>query len=73
MIMVISELDPVRIGPTTYLPTKRYINSAARQRGRAIAFSDKLTASWAAFNGVPSFRETDLGPTVSSAVLHPSS
>lgn len=73
MIMVISELHPVRIGPTTYLPTKRYINSTARQRERAIAFSDKLTASWAAFNGMPSIRETDLGSAVSSAMLHPSS
>jgi hypothetical protein len=60
MIMVISELHPVRIGPTTLLPTRRYVNSTARQRERAIAFTDKLTAAWAAFNGVPEIREGDL-------------
>jgi hypothetical protein len=65
MIMVISELHPVRIGPTTLLPTRRYVNSTARQRERAIAFTDKLTAAWAAFNGVPEIREADFRGPVS--------
>jgi hypothetical protein len=65
MIMVISELHPVRIGPTTLLPTRRYVNSTARQRERAIVFTDKLTAAWAAFNGVPEIREADLRGPVS--------
>jgi hypothetical protein len=59
MIMVISELHPVRIGPTTLLPTPRYVNSTARQRDRAIAFTEKVTTAWAAFNGVSEMRGAD--------------
>ena len=64
MIMVISELHPVHVGLTRYLPTKRYLNSTARQRERAITFTDTLTAAWAAFNGVPEIREADLRATI---------
>jgi hypothetical protein len=60
MVMVISELHPIRIGSATLLPTRRYVNSTARQREQAIAFTDKLTAAWAAFNGVLDVREADL-------------
>jgi hypothetical protein len=68
MIMVISDLHPVRVGPTTFLPTKRYVNSTARQRERAITFTDELTAAWAAFNGLPEIRETDLRAAMSSEI-----
>jgi hypothetical protein len=65
MVMVISELHPFRVGLTRYVMTKRYVNSTARQRERAVAFSDELTASWAAFNGVPEIREADLRAAIS--------
>jgi hypothetical protein len=64
MIIVISELHPVHVGLTKYIPTKRYINSTARQRERAIAFSEKLTAGWAAFNGVPLIRQINVEPII---------
>jgi hypothetical protein len=63
MIMVISELHPVHVGLTRYLPTRRYVNSTARQRERAIAFTDKLTADWAAFNRAPLIRLDRAIPT----------
>jgi hypothetical protein len=63
MIMVISELHPVHVGLTRYLPMRRYVNSTARQRERAIAFSDKLTADWAAFNRAPLIRLDRAIPT----------
>ena len=65
MIMVISELHPVHIGLMRYLPTKRYINSTARQRERVIAFSDRLTAGWAAVNRALLISETDLRRAIS--------
>jgi hypothetical protein len=64
MVIVISELHPVHVGLTRYLPIKRYINSTARQRDRAIAFSEKLQAGWAAFNRAPLIHLIDPGPIV---------
>jgi len=64
MIIVISELHPVHVGLTRYLPIKRYINSTARQRDRAIAFSEKLQAGRAAFNRTPLIHLIDPGPIV---------
>ena len=55
-IIVLSELHPLRISQTTIIPVRTYVNSATRQKSAALAFGEKFTTNWAAFNRVPLIR-----------------